>query len=242
MIKLQSTAPYLHLWEGVPIMLVQIVEWVTVAFESIVGMFGLPGISLIGFLENIFPPTPSEYIYPLAGKMAHDYGISPLLVIGAGTAGTLLGALCFYGLGYWLGEERVRGFVARFGTLSIFGMRLKIASLEDYEHALELFERRGYTIVLLGRIMPYVHGIVSIPAGVVRMPLLPFLLYSAIGAIFATSVLVMFGYLLGTNWEQMLYLLDIYEMAWLALIAGSVLVFAVYRVFRARLKKRMILE
>lgn len=223
-------------------MLVQIVEWVTVVFEQIVGVFGLPGIALVAFLENIFPPTPSEYIYPLAGKMAHDYGISPLLVIGVGTIGTLTGALCFYGLGYWLGEERVRGFVARFGTLNILGMRLKIASLHDYERALDLFERRGYMIVLFGRIMPYVHGIVSIPAGVVRMPLLPFIAYSAVGAASATSVFVLFGYLLGANWERMLYWLDIYENVWLVLIISGVLVYAGYRIFRARFKTHIVPE
>lgn len=223
-------------------MLVQVIEWVTVVFERIVGIFGLPGISLVAFLENVFPPTPSEYIYPLAGKMAHDYGISPLLVIVAGVSGTLLGALCFYGLGYWLGEARVRRLVAKYGIPTVFGVRLRLMHVDDFDRAVALFERRGPMIVLIGRTMPYIHGIVSIPAGVVRMPLLPFLAYSALGAASTTTVLVLFGYFLGANWDRMLYWLDIYENVWLALLLSGGLAFLGYRLLRARGRARISAE
>ena len=219
-------------------MLIDILQAITRFFESFLSFFGLPGITFVAFLENLFPFTPSEYMYPLAGKLAHDTGVSPLLVILASLSGTLAGALCFYALGYRLGEDRVRSLIERYGRVCLFGVSLELISIEAYERAETLFERRGGLIVCVARMVPMVHGVISIPAGVMRMPLLPFLLYSALGASVNVTFMVMVGYLLGSNWDATLELLDIYEHIINVGLVAAIVGYIAYRVVRSRLRQR----
>lgn len=171
--------------------------------------------------------------------MAYDTGMSPLWVIGAALAGMLVASMGFYTLGYLLGAERVRMFIDRYGTPVVFGVRVKVVTVTDYDRVMRLFERHGRVIVCVGRLVPFIHGLVSIPAGVTRMPLLPFLVYSALGAVPPIAILVMFGYTLGANWEQMLALIDLYESLVTVGIGVAVAAFVVYTLYRRRSRQRL---
>jgi membrane protein DedA with SNARE-associated domain len=132
--------------------------------------------------ENVFPPIPSELIMPLAGFVAAKGQLNPVLVVLAGTLGSLLGALPWYYAGRWLGEARVCAFAARHGRWLTLGEK-------EIGQAIRWFERHGRIAVLVGRLVPTVRTLISLPAGMARMPLLPFLAYSAVGTLAWTAAL-----------------------------------------------------
>ena len=127
-------------------------------------------------IDNVFPPIPSEVIMPLAGFAAARGQLSLIGVFLAGTAGSLSGALVWYGVGRWVGRERLKRFAARHG-------RWLTLSPAEIDRAGGWFARRGGITVLVGRVIPGVRSLISVPAGVAGMPLTPFLVYSAVGTI-----------------------------------------------------------
>jgi membrane protein DedA with SNARE-associated domain len=165
-------------------------DWIT----QIVSDYGYPGIALLMLGENIFPPIPSELIMPLAGFVAAQGQLNPVLVVLAGTLGSVLGALPWYYAGKWLGEERVCALAARHG-------RWLTVDDKDVGKAIRWFERHGRMAVLIGRLIPTVRTLISVPAGMARMPLLPFLLFSSIGSLVWTAALAGAGYLLEANYR-----------------------------------------
>jgi len=193
----------------------QFVDWVT----SLVSNGGVIGIFVVALLENLFPPTPSEFLYPLAGKLAYDGVLTLFEIIAAGVLGTLAGATLLYFVGYRLGGVRARAFFERWGTLRLGRVRWVIFSGTMYDQALAQFERWGGAVVMFGRMMPLIHGIVSVPAGVVRMNLLRFYVYTALGSLTWIGTLSVLGYLLGTQWAQILVWLDVYQSVILVLMA-----------------------
>lgn len=151
---------------------------------------GVFGIALLMFLENIFPPIPSELIMPLAGYRASQDGASIVPVIVAGSLGSLLGVVPWYYAGRALGKGRVKRLSERYG-------RWLTLSPGDVEAANGWFRRHGPLAVLFGRLVPTIRTLISVPAGVARMPLWKFLAYSAVGSAIWVSGLALAGYLLG---------------------------------------------
>lgn len=196
----------------------QFTEWVT----SLISSGGVVGIFIMALMENLFPPTPSEFLYPFAGKLANDGVLTVFEVIAAGVLGTLAGATLMYFLGYQLGRANARAFFERYGTLRVGRLRWAIFTGEMYDHAMGQFERYGGAVVMFGRMLPLVHGIVSVPAGVVRMNLLRFYAYTALGSLAWIGTLVMLGYWLGTRWSQVLVWLDVYQNVIVVVMALAV--------------------
>jgi membrane protein DedA with SNARE-associated domain/uncharacterized membrane protein YkvA (DUF1232 family) len=165
-------------------------DWIT----NVVSQYGYPGIALLMLGENIFPPIPSELIMPLAGFVAAQGRLNPVLVVLAGTLGSVLGALPWYYAGRWLGEERMCALAARHG-------HWLTVDDKDLGKAIRWFERHGRTAVLFGRLVPTVRTLISLPAGMARMPLAPFLFYSSIGSLLWTAALTAAGYVLEANYR-----------------------------------------
>ncbi|GAA1868893.1 DedA family protein [Myceligenerans crystallogenes] len=152
---------------------------------------GAPGAGVAIALENLFPPLPSEVILPLAGFTAAQGGLVLWQVLAWTTAGSVTGALILYGLGAWLGRDRLRAIVDR----------MPLVPLSDVDKAEDWFARRGDQAVLIGRLIPIVRSLISIPAGVERMPLGRFLAYTTLGSGVWNTLLVGAGYLLGDQWQ-----------------------------------------
>lgn len=158
----------------------------------IVDALGAVGVGLLILLENIIPPIPSEVILPLAGFRARTGTLNLLTVWPAATAGSVLGALLLYGLGAWLGHDRLR---------SLAGHRWFIfASQKDIDRGDELFDRHGGKVVLLARCVPFLRSVVSIPAGITGMPLVRFTVLTAIGSGVWNAAFLWLGWVLGENW------------------------------------------
>lgn len=191
--------------------------------EEIVRSTGVFGVGLLMLLENLFPPIPSELIMPLAGYRAAQGDAHIALVILSGTLGSLAGGFFWYGLGRWIGEERLKRLADRFG-------RWLTVSRNDIDKADDWFDAYGHFAVLFGRLIPTVRTLISIPAGLSEMPVSRFLLYSAIGTTAWTAILALLGYALGSQYDRVNAWLDPVSLAIVALI---VLVY-LYRVITFR--------
>lgn len=161
--------------------------------ESTLNTLGYPGIAFLMFLENVFPPIPSELIMPLAGFTATLGELSLLGVILAGTLGSLLGQLPLFYLGRFVHEARLKRWADRYGKwLAVSG--------EDVAKADDWFDRHGSKAVFFCRLIPGVRSLISIPAGMSGMSLLPFLLYTALGTAIWSGLLAYLGSVLGRNY------------------------------------------
>ena len=162
---------------------------------DVIDKLGYLGLYLILVLENVFPPIPSEAVLPLAGYNSSRGDMNYFIALVVSTAGAVSGALILYWFGDWFGETRVRWLIRKFGKWFAI-------SEQDFDTAGEWFDRRGNLAVLVCRCVPIVRSIVSIPAGIRRMPLIPFVIYSAIGSGIWNAVLIGLGWIVGDNWEE----------------------------------------
>jgi membrane protein DedA with SNARE-associated domain len=181
--------------------------------ETIVETTGVFGIALLMLLENVFPPIPSELIMPLAGYTAAQGNANIVLVILAGTVGSLAGAAFWYVLGRLVDHERVKRFADRHG-------RFITMTRKDVEKADEWFDRYGHWAVLFGRLIPTIRTLISVPAGLSEMPLQRFLVYSSIGTAIWTTLLALIGYWLGSEYSRLERWIDPISLAVIAVIVA----------------------
>ena len=196
--------------------------------ESIINTInslGYIGIALLMALENIVPPIPSEVIMPLAGFAVTQGRLQFFYVVLAGTIGSVLGATPWYFLGKSWGLKRTKKIADRYGKwLTITG--------EDVEKAKIWFDKRGYVATAIGRLVPGIRTYISIPAGISKMPLIPFLLYSTAGSIVWVSLLTYAGYLLGENYEQV----GVYLKPFSIIVLVGIIALSLYWIIKRRRK------
>lgn len=166
-------------------------EWIT----NLMNSMGYIAIVFLMFLENVFPPIPSELIMPLAGFTANQGKLSLVGVIIAGTIGSVLGTLPLYYIGRTIGEERLKTWADKHG-------KWLTVSASDIENASRWFQKHGNIAVLVGRLVPGVRSLIAVPAGIGKMNMSLFLLYSAIGSAMWTTLLGYAGFLLGENYDK----------------------------------------
>jgi len=181
---------------------------------DVIQVMGAVGVAVLVALENVFPPLPSEVILPLAGFLAGQGKLSLAAVLVAATVGSVVGALLLYWAGAALGRTRLRRIAER----------TPLMDADDVDRAQDWFDRHGRTAVLVGRLVPGVRSLISVPAGVSRMRLLPFLGYTTLGSAAYNAVLVMLGHQLGARWTSVEKYSDPINYATYALIALGILV------------------
>ena len=167
-------------------------EWII----SIMEQLGYLGIALLMFLDNIFPPIPSEIIMPSAGYSASQGQLILFGVIIAGCFGSLLAAALLYWIGYKFNHDSIFRFVDRYG-------RYMFIKSSDVKKSLDWFEHYGHRIVFFGRMIPAVRSLISIPAGMSHMPFWKFMFYSGLGTIIWTTFLACVGFYFGENQQLM---------------------------------------
>ncbi|MCL6728494.1 DedA family protein [Sphingomonas hankyongi] len=156
---------------------------------------GYLGVGFLMFLETVFPPIPSELIMPLGGVAAAQGRMSLTLAIAAGTAGAMLGNIVWYLAARALGHDRLRPIIRRYGKWLTLNWK-------EVERAHDWFERHGIAFVLLGRLIPTVRSLVSIPAGLLDMRFRNFVIASTIGTGLWTTFLAVAGYKLRENFAD----------------------------------------
>lgn len=185
-------------------------DWIIAA----IAQYGYLGIALLMFAENVFPPIPSELIMPFAGFVATRGQLDPVGVVAAGVAGSLAGAMPWYWAGRRLGRARLQRLAERHG-------RWLTVSADDVARAERWFDRHGAAAVLMGRLVPAIRSVISAPAGMVRMPLPRFVLWSAVGTLLWSAALTSLGWLLESQYARVADWLDPVSKAVLAAIAVS---------------------
>ena len=211
-------------------MLGDLATWV----QDVINQFGYFGVALLVIIENVFPPIPSEIVLPFAGFVAQQGSSaaqSDTSVIGmmiAATIGSVVGALILYFVSAAIGPDRLRAFVEKFGKW--FGVKSS-----DLVRAEAWFDRRSSLAVLVGRCVPLIRSIVSIPAGFRRMKLSSFVVLTAIGSAVWNIALIGAGAVLKDQWDRVGDYVGVFQ--WVVILA--IVVFAV-RFLISLVKRRRI--
>ncbi|MFE5677972.1 DedA family protein [Streptomyces erythrochromogenes] len=186
---------------------------------DLVDTMGGPGAGLAIALENLFPPLPSEVILPMTGFAAGQGVLSLASALFWTTLGSVAGALALYWLGALFGRERMHAIWSR----------LPLVKASDLVRTEEWFVRHGTKAVFLGRMVPIFRSLVSVPAGVERMPLPVFLMLTTLGSLIWNGALVMAGYWLGDRWELVEGYVGVLSKVVLALVAAALVAYLAVR-------------
>ena len=194
---------------------------------EVIAALGPLGIALLTALETVVPPVPSEVVLPLAGFLASRGEFGLVVVVVAATLGSLAGSLVLYAVARRLGPERARRLLAR----------VPLTEADDVDRSVRWFERHGSSSVLLGRLVPGVRSLVSVPAGTARMPVLRFSVLTLLGSALWNALLVGVGYALGSRWHEVsgwTDVLDAVVVVGVVLLVGAGVARKVRRVRAAR--------
>ena len=195
--------------------------------QDVIEQLGYLGVALLVVLENVFPPIPSEIVLPFAGFVAQRGSDSVVLMILAATVGSVIGALIMYWIAAVIGDERLHVFTRKFGKW----VQIREADLTRAE---EWFDRHAVSAVLVGRCVPLIRSVVSIPAGFRRMKLIPYIAYTFLGSLVWNIALVGAGAMLGENWERVEPVVATFQWIVIVLIVAAA-ARLVYTFFRRRL-------
>jgi len=191
---------------------------------DLMGTLGGPGAALLVGIDNVFPPVPSELVLPLAGFSASQGTMSLFMALFWTTLGSVAGAMLTYSLGAWLGRDRVRSLI----------IRTPLMKESDFDRTERWFARHGTKAVFFGRMVPLFRSLISLPAGVERMPVWQFLSLTTLGSLIWNSGFVMAGYLLGANWQVVDKYAGVFQTVVIGIVAVAIVVFVVVRLRERR--------
>jgi membrane protein DedA with SNARE-associated domain len=206
-----------------------LLEGLTERVSDVVESLGYVGVAGLVALENVFPPIPSEVVLPLAGFVAGRGDANLIGMIVAATVGSVIGAWILYGIAAAVGPVRLHGFIARYGKWFRLTER-------DIARAEEWFDRRSDAAVLIGRCIPLIRSLVSIPAGFRRMPFGRFTLFTAIGSLVWNAALIGAGAVLGDRWERVGDIMGIVQGVVIVAVVAAVGWFLWRQFLRPRLR------
>ncbi|MET9159094.1 DedA family protein [Streptomyces parvulus] len=187
---------------------------------DLVDALGAPGAGLFVALENVFPPLPSEIILPLTGFAAGQGVLSLTSALLWTTLGSVTGAVVLYWIGALIGRERMYALWAR----------LPLVKTSDLRRTEEWFARHGTKAVFLGRMVPIFRSLISVPAGIERMPMPVFLMLTTLGSLIWNSALVLAGYWLGDRWDEVGTYVGFLSKAVLVLVVVALAAYVAVRV------------
>ncbi|MFI8633878.1 DedA family protein [Microbacterium sp. NPDC077663] len=198
-------------------------DWLVTLMETI----GPIGAAIAVGLESLFPPIPSEAVLPVAGLAASRGSFTLAEAIGWTTVGSVVGAYLLYGLGRVLGAER----------LTRVAEKMPLMKGEDVTKTVAWFERHGPAAVFFGRMLPLFRSLISIPAGVSKMPWWTFGLLTAAGSLIWNSLFVLAGFFLGENWHIVEEYAGVFQNVVIAIVVLLVAWFLFVRI-RAAVRER----
>ncbi|WP_037314035.1 DedA family protein [Amycolatopsis orientalis] len=192
---------------------------------SLMDALGGPGAAIIVGLDNLFPPIPSELVLPLAGFSASQGTFSLVEALVWTTFGSVAGAIIVYYLGLLLGRDRTRRWMAK----------IPLVKTSDFDKTEAWFQKHGAKAVFFGRMVPIFRSLISLPAGIERMPFWRFLTLTTLGSLIWNTVFVLAGYGLGESWHLVEEYAGFFQYF---VIAAVVVALALFVVTRLREKSR----
>ncbi|GAA0213592.1 DedA family protein [Corynebacterium riegelii] len=202
-----------------------IIDWIVGLME----VLGAPGVGIAILLENLFPPIPSEVVLPLAGFTVAQGSLNLINVFIWSVLGSVIGAYILYGVGAWLGLERLRKIADW----------MWLVRVSDVDKSMEFFHKHGKPSIFFGRLIPGIRSLISIPAGLDRMNLVMFGLWTTLGSGIWNAILIYLGLKLGENWEQATVWADTYSKVIYVVLILIILGFLAYFIRRA-VKERQV--
>lgn len=199
-------------------MIQQVTDWAVGLMETLGGL----GAAIVVGLDNLFPPIPSELVLPLAGFSASRGALTLTEALIWTTVGSVVGALIVYGVGAALGRERTRRLITK----------IPLINESDMDRTEAWFGKHGGKAVFFGRMIPLFRSFISLPAGIERMPLPKFLLYTTLGSAIWNTVFVLAGYFLGENWHVVERYAGVLQWVVIAAVVIAVVWFVVSRLRR----------
>jgi membrane protein DedA with SNARE-associated domain len=205
-------------------------SWLTSLVDTVVSLMetiGPIGAGIAIAAENLFPPLPSEAILPLAGLTASRGSFTIAEALIWTTLGSIVGAFVLYGIGAWLGVDRLRRVAAK----------VPLLHPEDIDRTVAWFQRHGGKAVFFGRMVPIFRSLISIPAGVTRMPLWKFGLLTGAGSLVWNTIFVLAGFFLGESWHIVEQYAEIFQYIVIGVVVVAIAWF-VYSRTRTLLRHR----
>lgn len=192
---------------------------------TIMEMMGPVGVGIMVFLDNIFPPIPSELVLPLAGFTSSQGQMNIVLAIVLATVGSVTGAILLWALGRWIGLERI----------AAIAVKMPLVDVDDVHRTVAWFDRHGDRAVFFGRMIPIFRSLISIPAGMRDMAVGKFIALTTAGSAIWNTILIVAGFCLGENWS----IVETYAGYFQTLVVIAVVVLvAVWIAFRVRKMRR----
>ena len=173
--------------------MLEIIGSTIIRFIETLGYFG---VFILMTLESALIPIPSEITMPFSGSLVVLGTFNFWIVVLVGTIGNLVGSLLAYWLGWWGGETVVRAVIVKYGKYFLI-------SEQEYDQSERWFRKHGEIIVFVSRILPILRTFISLPAGVAKMKLVKFIVYTTIGSLIWAYFLTSIGVVLGNNWESL---------------------------------------
>ena len=201
-----------------------VIDWIIGLMETI----GPAGVAIAIFVETVFPPIPSEVVLPLAGFTASLGEFSAVSALIWATVASWIGALVLYYLGLKVGVERLRNMAHK----------MPLVRAHDVDNAMYWFGRYNQFSILIGRVIPGVRSLISIPAGVQKMNIWVFSIYTIVGSAVWNAVLIYLGVFLGAEWEKVTQIFDKYSTVAYSVVAIIIAVLAYFAIRRSIRERR----
>ena len=196
--------------------------WAVTLMETL----GPIGVAFLVFLDNIFPPIPSELVLPLAGFTASQGSMNIYLAIILATVGSVVGAAVLWAVGKWIGLERI----------AAIAVKMPLVDVDDVHKTVAWFDKHGDKAVFFGRMVPIFRSLISIPAGMRNMPIFKFLLLTSAGSLIWNTILIVAGFYLGENWS----IVETYAGYFQTLVIVAVIVFVIVWIgLKVRKRRRL---
>lgn len=193
----------------------EIIAWIIFLIKQ----YGYMSLLVLMFLENVFPPIPSEIILTFSGYLVTLGYFKIQAVVVISTLGSFLGSLCLYAIGYLLSPRKQSKL---FHLLRIQPM--KITECQEW------FDKHGKKAVFITRFLPVIRSLISLPAGMMAMPLLPFCIYTLVGTLLWNTILVTIGVLLGESFDKVQLIISEYKV----LVIIGIMLYIVYWYLKRR--------
>lgn len=202
-----------------------ITQWIATTAVAFISATSYPGIFLLMVLESMVFPVPSEAVMPFAGFLVHDGQFTFTGVIIASTLGSIVGSLASYAMGFYGGKP----FIKKFG-------KYLLLDVHDLELTEKFFAKRGELTIFISRFVPVIRHLISIPAGLGKMKLGKFIVYTTIGAGLWNSFLAIVGYKLKENWQEVMKYSHIIDIV-VVVILGLAFLYYAYKIYLNLTKK-----
>ncbi len=196
---------------------------------SFIQSTGYGGVFLLMAAESALIPIPSEVTMPFAGYLASINQFNIFLVIFIGALANLVGSLLAYGLGYWGEDHLIRGLIKKYG-------KYLLISEHEYDRSEKWFRKYGEKILFFSRVLPIVRTFISLPAGIAKMNIWRFTVYTFIGSLIWSAFLTYIGFSLGKNWHSIEGVYRKFEYGIVAVIGVLALYFIYHKIKSVRRK------